>query len=158
MKTQFLIRVKGEREVFITRDTSLHSRAIGYLIPSVAFICPNCLDPWAFIWDTVSKCEIEPSSCEKCWKPDWRYPFPGSILDSLFFEAGVDWDLMDLLPEPLLRREFRIHLKKFGVNLDDQYTHVAEQRFKAFLDGYYNNRTAIEARVLSERGKPPPRR
>lgn len=90
---------------------------------SRVFVCPFCRKTWAEIkidGKPVGEEEytVMGVPCERCGKPTapWSFsdrslhPIPGSLLDSdVLFD--IDWGLLETIPEPLLRREFLLHLK-----------------------------------------------
>jgi hypothetical protein len=101
-ETPFLV----EREEFIN----------GYPVYSGLMVCPICRKIWAtlsletgeyklFHEARTIPCEKHPEACH----PDLR-PVAGSLLDN-FTANGYDGPLLDELPEPLVRREFELHMK-----------------------------------------------
>lgn len=87
----------------------------GYPVVSKAIVCPICLQVWArmpIISNSIFY-SLEGISCINCGRSTWRNPVPGSLLDSTMTN-DIDWSLIELLPEPLLRREFLLHLKVFA--------------------------------------------
>lgn len=102
MKT-FAIILDGSYEARIERPAISQ----GYPVYSVALVCPRCLKVWARIESSDFAdvtYEIHGSLC-----PEHD---GGSLLANPTFSDFTDWDLLDLLPEPLLRREFNIAIKE----------------------------------------------
>lgn len=86
---------------------------------SVALICPRCLRMWAVLaFEGDADIRPEGAYCRRHIPRDlWfsnRPRVPGSIL------TGYSWDrpLLAALPEPLLRREFELHLQR--LEMDDE--------------------------------------
>lgn len=80
---------------------------------SEVLICPQCGQIWArlkFLDD--SEVWPRPQTCELCtYRDDWL-PVPGSLL----VEEGygvIDDALLTSLPDPLVIREFNLHLKVY---------------------------------------------
>ena len=72
-------------------------------------VCPYCLARWA--WDnTYGHHSVHGVSCERCNRPDYHSPVPGSLLDDRA-RLATDWDLLEDLPYSLLLREFQLHVK-----------------------------------------------
>jgi hypothetical protein len=83
----------------------------GWPVYSRALICPYCLRCWAQLRVTTQDYfSLEPVSCLQCNRSTELNPIPGSLLDSQICN-GIDWGLIDVLPEPLLRREFNLTLE-----------------------------------------------
>lgn len=86
----------------------------GWPVYARALVCPHCLTVWArlTIIGQFRYC-VEGTTCLKCMDfTSEPTEFPGSILDN-YTCNGTDWGLIDALPEPLLRREFELHLRSF---------------------------------------------
>lgn len=87
----------------------------GYPVYSRCFVCPKCITVWGVLLNIgglgiVSRAEVV--SCEQCdWRDGVDVEIPGSILYYSIPVSGVDWQLLEALPEPLLRREFDLTLK-----------------------------------------------
>lgn len=99
----------------------------GYPVYSRVFYCPACRQ----LWGELLNSPMDPAfavtvSCYRCnWTEKGRGVYadncgdlgrgmvPGSILDYNTTIDGIDWDLLDSLPEELLRREFHLTLKAF---------------------------------------------
>lgn len=80
---------------------------------SNVLVCPSCLRQWAHLQFAKDKV-LWPigAYCERCVPEDTRnYPVPGSILFYHGYGCNIDEALLDVLPEPLLRREFDLHMK-----------------------------------------------
>lgn len=86
----------------------------GFPVISKAIICPYCLEVWARMAVDFAPFgySVEPVSCVYCNRSTDRHPVPGSLLDS-GMTNDIDWSLIELLPEALLRREFLLHLRTF---------------------------------------------
>lgn len=82
----------------------------GFWIGSRAKVCPSCLSIWALMQterDPVYG--VDSQFCEVC-RVEYCNGVPGSLLDDRQ-SWTVDWDLIRYLPEPLLRREFELHVR-----------------------------------------------
>lgn len=80
---------------------------------SYAYICPVCLKQWAVtLLEGDQEYVIQAAYCERHhpanWNPTWCVP--GSIL--VGHGDYLDWPLLDVLPEELLRREFNLAMKE----------------------------------------------
>ena len=88
---------------------------LGYPVYSVLHVCPLCRKTWATL--TVEGEEIwipQFSPCERCVysKPSVLKHVPGSILgNNIISMTGIDWGLLEVLPDILLRREFDLLLR-----------------------------------------------
>lgn len=84
----------------------------GYPIYSRLLVCPKCCQPWAKLTvegDAAHRPEM--ASCMFC---DWSSeasPVPGSLIVYGITGDNVDWGLLAVLPENLLRREFNLTMK-----------------------------------------------
>lgn len=128
-----------------TTDIEREPFSNGYPVYQGAFICPVCLRVWARISRLFNlpedpltfhqgRYEIRSVLCEEVycstfWDPI-LHPFPGSILDNPTMN-GVDWGLIDHLPDILLRREFDLHMAAvplYGSAADSQLSprHIHE--------------------------------
>lgn len=92
--------------------------ADGYPVYSRCFVCPFCVRVWANIskGDSLAAAtqdwhRPEGVPCELCESVE--HHIAGSILEYSITFNGLDLDLLDALPEPLLRREFELTLKAF---------------------------------------------
>jgi hypothetical protein len=88
----------------------------GFTVYSFAKVCPKCLRVWAIAQQPETGFSIEGAWCRNCGNlidhrilPHYAR-VPGSLLDSCATQR-VEWALLEFLPEPLLQREFMIHLK-----------------------------------------------
>src|SRR5437660_10227796 len=109
----FLIRIGGEA-VEIPRDPTSQ----GYPVYPRAFVCPWCLARWATIGEPPFAIEATP--CQYC--PATGHPVPGSLLDNFTFGELVDWELLELLPTVLLRREFDLHIRQLDTETHSEHT------------------------------------
>jgi len=85
----------------------------GYPIHSGVMVCPICLSMWAYL-PMEGQLIYQPravSCASPCMYWSEFSPVPGSLLEAPTFWDGVDWELLDLLPPELLRREFNLTLK-----------------------------------------------
>lgn len=102
------LRYHFEREAFSWREGEG-----GWPVYARALICPYCRDNWGTLAiEGQNYFCCEEVSCELCNLSTPRHSVPGSLLDS-YTCNGTDWGLIDVLPEPLLRREFQLHLRSF---------------------------------------------
>jgi len=103
-----------DREPFdFVEDFPLYSRV---------YICPHCKTQWGHIqtctdWSTfcysaTGSYRIEVFSCARCFRPTAMHPVPGSLLDHDLGDR-IDWPLLALMPEGLVRRELDLTLKAF---------------------------------------------
>ena len=89
----------------------------GYPVYSRLFVCPCCHEVWAkVIREDQSPARPEMVSCGEMstcqWTDELTAMVPGSLLDyGVTLPGMIDFDLLDILPEPLLRREFDLTLK-----------------------------------------------
>lgn len=88
---------------------------LGYPVYSGVLVCPLCCQPWARL--TAEGCPAHEPRMVSCTDCQWHHPgyeflhpVPGSLIDNPTI-GGVDWPLLDVLPEVLLRREFLLTLK-----------------------------------------------
>ena len=85
----------------------------GYPIHSGVMVCPICLQTWAAL-QMEGQAVFQPravSCAAPCLYWSEFSAVPGSLIEAPTFWDGVDWELLDLLPEELLRREFNLTLK-----------------------------------------------
>lgn len=87
----------------------------GYIARSRVLVCPLCRTVWAELHVEGSNAyEAYTVSCSLCqWHHqgyEFLHPVPGSLLDNPTV-GGVDWPMLDSLPEALLRRELELTLK-----------------------------------------------
>lgn len=83
----------------------------GYPVYSRLLVCPMCCSVWAKL--TVpgkSWHRPEAATCQFCQDPLER-SVPGSLLSYTIPCSGVDTDLLDVMPEQFLRREFNLTMK-----------------------------------------------
>lgn len=86
----------------------------GHVAHSHCLFCPGCQGVWAWLkihGETLTWPVAQ--SCAQCKITDPWMPVPGSILA----EEGwglVDTALLSALPEPLLQREFVLHLEAYS--------------------------------------------
>ena len=60
-------------------------------------------------------------SCESCAQATEMAPIPGSLLyNQQISMGGTDWELLEVLPPQLLRREYNLHLKAFQRSMETQ--------------------------------------
>lgn len=113
-----LVAWKDSRLVNLTRvDRPSHSN--GYPVRPTIMVCPMCTDKWAKfeLSSEAGPYDILPVSCEICAYQSIMSPIPGSLITNWSLgqgENGVDWELLEVLPEQLLRREFDLTLKYLG--------------------------------------------
>lgn len=110
------IKDEGDEILFVDSPAFV----LGYRIRNIIFVCPICWLRWATITseEYERRAHIQPTTCVGCGESDLRErkvrfldPVPGSILgNSSISSTGVDWGLLSVLPEALLRREFRLHM------------------------------------------------
>jgi len=92
----------------------------GYPVYSGLMVCPVCEAVWArLVWSSLLDKpykEIRGFMCYSCaaenphyLHPDLR-PVGGSLLDNPT-TGGVNYALLDAMPEVLVRREFQLHLE-----------------------------------------------
>lgn len=101
--------------IYVNRDHSFEDCT--YVAKSHALFCPGCQEVWAIL-RFVDEDEVWPVAqfCEHCVpsrfiESPW-YPVPGSLL----VEEGwgvIDEALLAVLPEQLLKREIKLHLKAY---------------------------------------------
>ena len=87
---------------------------------SLAWICPICLKQWAVLhFEGDPETTPRAAYCAKCQPlPEiaqfrGRVCIPGSIFGSGTY--NIDLPLLEVLPEPLLRREFELTLRQMEV-------------------------------------------
>lgn len=91
----------------------------GFFVYSWAKVCPKCLKLWAVGMQPGSGYSVQGQWCIRCWEAHRpRYlphyaKVPGSLLDDCSSQR-VEWALLEFLPEPLIQREFSLHLKVFA--------------------------------------------
>lgn len=105
------------------RDLSTDARGVGSTIPPYLYVCPFCLEPWARVWwPGAEEAWIESNSCERCWRFVWppklKHKAPGSLIEVTWWPGNIDWGLLPLLPPALKRREFNLHIKARGIELE----------------------------------------
>src|SRR5437660_6801687 len=127
----FLIRIGGEA-VEIPRDPTSQ----GYPVYPRAFVCPWCLARWATIGEPPFAIEATP--CQYC--PATGHPVPGSLLDNFTFGELVDWELLDLLPASLLRREFDLHIRQLDTETHSEHT-TASSHFDPDIPSKWRERS-----------------
>ena len=89
----------------------------GFPVSSSIAVCPLCFSVWARLsWEPQYEPVFEAHvpqmvSCAECkWRDDY-HPVHGSLLHNDIFEDAVDWELLELLPPELVRREFQLTLE-----------------------------------------------
>ena len=100
---------------FIHRG-AFQSPAGGWVSPdNTLLVCPACQRSWASLAYTDRRAWLYPypAFCRDCPFEDWRKGVPGSVLLNYGLGHTLDTELLERLPEPLLRREFDLHLAWF---------------------------------------------
>lgn len=111
MKYSIHLTLEGTNHVVERPDHYL-----GWPVYSTAFVCPFCLRLWCVITneEKADPYHIQGASCRECPPGHWILnPVSGSILDNSTFSSGPDIDLFEALPEPLLKREYDLHIQHF---------------------------------------------
>lgn len=106
------ISLKGEvLEIFQRPPVVWLEGSGGWPLYSQAFVCPWCLELWAMLTlqGEHSGHEILPVPCLQC--PSWGNHIPGSILEN--YACDFDQELLSVLPQTLLEREFFLTLSYF---------------------------------------------
>jgi hypothetical protein len=94
----------------------------GYPLYSVSLFCPICCKVWGGINVEGDKVLFPHTvSCVECNWADGLCPVPGSVLVNNIFSSGIDWELLDLLPDWLVKREFEL-------TLDSQEAYLCQVR------------------------------
>lgn len=93
---------------------------LGYPVYSSLLVCPICCETWARISIEDSRVyEPRMVSCVKCkwWHKghEHLHPVPGSLIDN-WTCGGVDWPMLDSMPEGLLRRELELTLRAWDAH------------------------------------------
>jgi hypothetical protein len=103
-----------ERPAYSRQGAHPHDCPFGYGWPiqSTTLICPYCNEVWARLTaEGQAKHNMTPAPCHECGgEPDEIF-FPGSLLNNLWLPDVTDWDLLQLLPIELMRREASIALE-----------------------------------------------
>lgn len=90
-----------------------------WLRSNFLLVCPVCQQTWAILEYLQREDWLLPipAVCKECPFPPALAGIPGRVPGSLLIDynsAGcIDWSLLERLPEPLLRREFDLHLAWF---------------------------------------------
>lgn len=103
----FICDWQGQLVVQIDYDPGDHPE-LRWMREGRAFFCPHCGDVWgriAVLDSAGRQMPLYPITVACSQHPD-SWNVPGSML------AGDLGELLPLLPEPILRREFEIHLQK----------------------------------------------
>lgn len=122
---QFLYIHQDKGSLWLERQETIyvHDDTGEYIawIQDVYFVCPWCGEQWASLTageDIYDHYEhvLLPVSCERCWKPDYRSPVPGSILHNGFkyalgWHIVADPELINSLPPELISREFQLLMR-----------------------------------------------
>lgn len=83
----------------------------GYPVYSRQLVCPMCCSIWAKLTIPGKQWHIpEAAPCQFCPAEHDR-EVPGSLIVYSTPTIGLDLDLVDLLPEQFLRREFNLTMK-----------------------------------------------
>lgn len=100
-----------------------------FALVSIGHYCKFCQRFWS--WVEVSGATQAiccASSCEDCfakWQADAftsEFYFPGSVLNGLLRYSDFDRSLLESLPEELLLREFKVHLRAYEKELEPHGT------------------------------------
>lgn len=93
----------GEFEFDPGSRPGLHYRRTG-----IAYYCPECGEVWArlVLWESNGRQCLLDAERVSCEKHEDQWAVAGSLL-----AVGLE-DLIELLPEPALRREFNIYIKR----------------------------------------------
>ena len=112
---RFLIQPAGElTKYFPPAWLEREPLSLGYPIHSSALFCPICRQAWAETHAEPDEVHVpQMVSCEVCEWSDELHPVPGSLLVNDIFSDGVDWELLELLPPELLKREFNLTLRAY---------------------------------------------
>jgi hypothetical protein len=107
-----------DRQTFYTFDRPEEYFLLnGFHWSSYVCICPSCLSSWAIV--QVDKSEIFWSTTVPCANCPWHYPakpgIPGSLLEQ-GIHHWIDLDLLNYLPDALVRREFSVYLRELDRN------------------------------------------
>lgn len=110
----FQVCVPGE-QLFLTftHRGAFLTPAGGWVSPENSLlVCPACQRAWASLsyLDRRQWHYPIPAFCVDCPFEDWRGNIPGSLLLNYGYGHTYDTELLERMPEPLLRREFNIHL------------------------------------------------
>lgn len=113
--SKMLLAVEGFPLYEIFRSFSWRSESGGWTATrSSILVCPSCTRSWAHLkFEGEAYLYAEAAFCERCPRPAdlWQsFPPAGSILTWHGYGCNIDSALVDVLPEPLLKREFLLHL------------------------------------------------
>ena len=93
----------------------------GFPVYSGCMVCPVCCIVWARLEVSDAINETLPGyhqpravCCSNCNDCDDRHPVPGSLLDNDTPTSGVDFAMLDCLPDALVTREFHLTIKAFS--------------------------------------------
>lgn len=112
----------------ITHSFPREELSEGYKIPSIALVCPVCVQIWGRCTIPGSSLWVpEMVSCEACDWSDILHPVPGSIISNNHPTSGVDWALLDALPEELLRREFNLTVRNYEARYQSHEDYISSQ-------------------------------
>jgi hypothetical protein len=125
-----------ERPSHSRQHSDRHDCPFGYGWPlaSTSLCCPYCNQVWATLSvEGQPKYQITPAPCHSCGgEPDEIF-FPGSLLNNLWLPDVTDWDLLQLLPIELMRREASIALEYIEcLNRDPDIGSAAEVEAGAY--------------------------
>lgn len=83
-----------------------------------ALVCPQCLLLWCTIKDLTEQHEfhIIAEPCEQCSRGGGYNSVPGSVLKA--GDHSLDYELLNLLPLAMVKREFDLHIKAIGNECD----------------------------------------
>jgi hypothetical protein len=100
------------REMISVEILREHAFGEGHVAQSHVLVCPVSGQPWAYLLIEGDD-YIEPRGvfCPLHTQRAWNSPVPGSILYEEAFGL-IDSSLLKALPDELVRREFKLHLKE----------------------------------------------
>lgn len=107
-----LIAVSGLPLFEIQREHAWQTDSGGWKSAEpMVLVCPKCLRAWAHLDLGEGILWPRAAYCEDCAVADPWHPVPGSILTEEGY-GSIDTPLLDALPETLLCREFRLHMRE----------------------------------------------